>query len=185
MKELSLFLLDIAENSVSAGASRIELELSEEGGEILFRVSDNGCGMTPEFLARVTDPFTTSRTTRKVGMGIPLLKMTAEMSGGSFSIRSTPGEGTETAARFSASSLDTPPMGDLPSTLVTLIQGAPDRDFVLLRRRNGTEYTLNTGELREIMGEVPLDEPEVLDWILSWLREQESGLTEETESNSQ
>lgn len=176
MKELSLFLLDIAKNSVEAGAELTEVSLIEDGGKLTLRVSDNGSGMAPEFLARVTDPFTTTRTTRKVGMGIPLLKMTAEMTGGSFQIRSTMGVGTCVAATFMIASLDMPPLGDIAGSVVTLIQGSPDQDFLYTRVRNGTGFSLDTREIRSIMGGIPLNAPPVLNWITEFLKENEAEL---------
>lgn len=178
MKDLSLFLLDIAENSVTAGAKLIQIELLEADGFITLRIEDDGCGMSPEFLARVTDPFTTTRTTRKVGMGIPLLKMTAEQTGGSFSIRSEEGVGTCTTARFVLGSLDTPPTGDTASSLITLIQGNSEPDFLYTRAANGRSFTLDTRQLREVMDPVPLSEPEVLAWIRDYLMQQEAALYE-------
>lgn len=177
MKELSLNILDIAKNSVTAGASLIEITVAETGQRLTISVKDNGCGMTPEFVARVTDPFTTTRTTRKVGLGIPLLQMEARMAGGDLTIASEVGKGTTTTAWFDPGNIDMPPLGDLVSSIVTLIQGSPDIDFLFTHSRGGEGYMLDTREIREIMGDISLAEPEVLDWLAGFLTENESTLS--------
>lgn len=178
MKEISLNLLDIAQNSVSAGATLIELTVRESQAEdiVLMSVADNGKGMSPEFLARVTDPFTTTRTTRPVGMGLPLLKMEAEMTGGGLEIKSELGRGTTVTATFRRSHIDTPPLGDLKGTVVTLIQGSPDINFVYRRETDHGQFVLSTEEMREELGGIPLDEPEVLAWIGEYIEENEQSL---------
>lgn len=108
MKELSLNILDVAKNSVTAGATRIEITVDETPQRITIAIRDNGCGMTPEFVSRVTDPFTTTRTTRKVGMGLPLMKMEAQMSGGDLSIESAVGVGTTVTSWFDPQNIDMP-----------------------------------------------------------------------------
>ncbi|MDL2273224.1 ATP-binding protein [Oscillospiraceae bacterium OttesenSCG-928-G22] len=179
MKELSLHVLDIAGNSVSANATdiRICLESSEEADKLRLEIADNGRGMEPDFLRRVIDPFTTTRTTRKVGMGIPLFKMAAEMAGGSFTIDSTPGVGTTVCAVFQRSHVDLPPIGDMAGTIATLIQGAPDINFSYRYKTDRGEFTLDTAELRETLEGVPLSEPEVLTWITEYIVENEAELS--------
>ncbi len=174
MKELSLNILDIAQNSVSAGAGLITVSIREDDGLMTLVIGDDGCGMEPELLAQVTDPFVTTRTTRKVGLGIPLLKMAAEMAGGSFDIQSASGKGTVVTARFERSSIDRPPLGDMAETVATLVQGSADTDFVLTHYRDGGEYSFDTRQLREIMGDIPLNEPEILQWIKDYIGENES-----------
>jgi hypothetical protein len=178
MKELSLNILDIAKNSVTAGASLITITVAETAARLTITISDDGCGMTPEFVARVTDPFTTTRTTRKVGLGIPLLQMEAQMAGGDLTIASEVGKGTTTSAWFDPTNIDMPPLGDLVSTLVTLIQGSPDIDFLFTHSWEQDSYTLDTREIREIMGGISLAEPEILAWLTEYLTENESTLTE-------
>lgn len=178
MKELSLHLLDIAQNSVSAGAKRIDVTL-EEDDRRSYRlvVADDGRGMTPEFLAQVADPFTTTRTTRKVGLGLPLLRMTAEQTGGTLEIESQPGVGTTVTALFHGSHIDCPPLGDLSGTVALLVQGAPDVEWIWHRAVPNGSYTLDTRQLREILGpDVPLSEPSVALWIREYLQEQEEAL---------
>lgn len=180
MKELSLNVLDIAKNSVTAGASLVQITVDQTPHCLTITIADDGCGMTPEFLARVTDPFTTTRTTRKVGMGIPLLKMAAEMSGGGLSIQSQPGQGTTTTAWFDPASIDTPPMGDLTGSILTLIQGSPEIDFLFTHRVTAAggsgEYSLDTRQIRQIMEGVPLNAPELLAWLGEYLAENETAL---------
>ncbi len=182
MKELSLNVLDIAMNSVKAKADRIEILLEEQGDVLNLTVSDNGCGMKPEFLASVIDPFCTTRTTRRVGLGIPLLKLAAEQTGGSVTITSRhesdfPEEsGTRVVATFHTAHIDCAPMGDIVSTVVTLIQGTPAVDFLFRHTVNGEILAeLDMEQIRQILGEdVPPNTPEVIQWITDFLREQYS-----------
>ena len=169
MKELSLNILDVAKNSVKAGASRIVIRIDEAEGWRTLSIIDNGCGMPPEFVANVTDPFTTTRTTRSVGMGLPLLKLAAEQTGGDLQIESSviPPTGTTVRARFKIDHLDCVPVGDYAGSVVTLIQGSPDIDFLFeYHREDGESVVLDTAEVRQILGpEVPLDLPDVLVWM--------------------
>ena len=181
MDDFSLYVLDITMNSVRAGASEIEIELEERGSWLTFTVRDNGCGMTQEQLRRLSDPFFTTRKTRKVGLGIPFLKMLAEMTGGEVTIQSRtrecgPEHGTTVTARFGRNHVDFIPLGDLPQTVKTLIQGSPDVDFIYRHRTEQSEIELSCREMREILGEVPLNEPEVLEWIEQNLKEQYQAL---------
>lgn len=178
MKELSLNILDIAENSVKARASLVEIIIREDAETMEISIRDNGCGMKPDFLASVTDPFTTTRTTRAVGLGIPLFKLEAEQTGGGLSISSRDEEnhpedhGTETTALFRKNHIDMIPLGDVSATIVTLIQGNPDIDFCFTHEAPEGSVSLDTRELREILGDVPLNNPEVLSWIAGSLEEQ-------------
>lgn len=173
MKELSLNVLDIAQNSVTAGATLIAIDTVEDPAADLLTISvtDNGKGMTKEFVKQVIDPFCTTRTTRKVGLGIPLFKMAAEMAGGNFSIESEPGRGTKVTATFTLSSIDRMPIGDMEGTVSALIQMNPTLDFVYHRARGEKSFTLDTRELRETLEDVPLDTPEVGGWIRDCLAE--------------
>jgi anti-sigma regulatory factor (Ser/Thr protein kinase) len=178
MKELSLNVLDIAKNSTAAGASQVDITLDEdEAGLLTIAIADNGKGMSPEFLAQVTDPFTTTRSTRKVGMGLPLFRMAAEQTGGTLDIQSQLGVGTTVTARFHRRHLDCPPLGDLAGTIALLIQGSPD---VALNYRHTTPAgtaELSTEELKAILGDdISLAEPEVFAWISDYLSEQEAQL---------
>lgn len=180
MKELSLNILDIAENSVKAKADRIEIGLFEkEDHTLLLSISDNGCGMDRETLARVADPFFTTRTTRPVGMGISLLQLAAEQTGGWLTVDSVSEKddpekhGTVLRAFFHRDHLDCVPIGDVVSTLITLIQGSPDINFVYEHTVPSGQVSLDTAQLRQVLGDdVPLNSFEVLQWIEEYLKEQ-------------
>ena len=187
MKELSLNILDIAQNSVAARAKQIGISLVEDPAGILtLTITDDGKGMSPEMVSRVTDPFCTSRTTRKVGMGIPLLKLASEQTGGVFSIRSVSVEqdpeqhGTVVTATFDTKSIDFTPLGDIVDTLITLIQGNPDIDYSFSHITPRGEVSLDTRELRAVLGEVSLGEFEVLSWIRQSLEEEYAALKNES-----
>ncbi len=172
--------MDIAQNSISAGASLITITVNEDVPEDLLSISvtDNGCGMTPEQVEHVIDPFYTTRTTRSVGLGVPLFKMEAEMTGGSFQIASEKGKGTTLTAAFKPSSVDMIPLGDIAGTVQLLISCNPNLDFVFTRTYKSAageerEFSLKTQELREVLGtEVSLDAPDVVLWIKEYLAEQ-------------
>ena len=183
MKELSLNILDVAENSVKAKASLIEISLKETEETLTLTIADNGCGMKPDILAGVIDPFYTTRTTRKVGLGVPLLKMAAEQTGGEMRIESyhesdyPDRHGTVVTAVFYKNHIDFTPLGDVISTITTLIQGSPHIDLVFSHTSLQLDVSLDTREMREILGdEVPLNTPEILHWIAENLREQYGNL---------
>lgn len=167
--------MDVAQNSITAGATLIEIRVEEDlqKGEMVISITDNGKGMSEEQVRRVVDPFYTTRTTRKVGLGVPLFKMEAEMTGGDFSIQSQLGEGTQVRARFITSHVDMIPLGNIDDTMVLLISCNPDRDFLFIHRINDRTLELDTRQLREILGEdVPLNSPDVVQWIRGYLQEQ-------------
>lgn len=181
MDELSLYVLDITMNSVRAGATEVTVELIEEGEWLTFKVSDNGCGMTEEQLNKLSNPFFTTRKTRKVGLGIPFLKMLAEMTGGGVEITSvhesvSADHGTTTKARFGRNHIDFIPLGNMVETVKTLIQGSPDINFTYRYKTEGGEVYLSCAEIKEVLGEIPLNEPEILEWIGENLREQYDAL---------
>lgn len=175
MKEISLNILDITENSVKAGASLTEIYLDEADGKLVLTVKDDGCGMDEQTLKSVIDPFYTTRKTRKVGLGIPLLKLACEQTGGSLSIKSSVGEsdhGTAVEAVFFTNHIDFTPLGDVISSIVTLIQGHPDTDFLFRHKTDKGLVELDTRELRAVLEDVPLDTYEVILWIRGNLEEQ-------------
>lgn len=179
MKELSLHLLDIAENALRAGATLIRLELLDRQGWRSLTVEDNGRGMSPALLRRAPSPFCTTRTTRSVGLGLPLLRHTAEQTGGFLDMESRwaaafpDTHGTRVQAVLCAEHIDCPPLGDITATLLTLIQGNPTVDFLFAHRREREgPVTLDTRRLRSVLEPVPLNEPAVLRWIGESLREQ-------------
>ena len=173
MRELSLNILDIAQNSISAGAPLITIEVSENTIDhtLIIGIYDNGKGMSEEQVKSVIDPFFTTRTTRKVGMGIPLFKMAAEQTGGRLEIKSELGVGTEVRAYFKTDSVDFTPLGDVASTVQMLITMNTDRDFVYRHTVNEKEFVADTREIKAILGDVPLDTYEVSQWLLEFIKE--------------
>lgn len=175
MKELSLNVLDITGNSIKAGAENISITIYEKADILTLIIKDDGCGMDEKMVKSVSDPFCTTRTTRKVGLGIPFLKLAAEQTGGYVEIESSThpeNHGTSVTAVFHTDHIDFVPLGDIVSTLTTLIQGAPDRDFVYTHKWESNTVSLDTKELRAVLGDVSLSEPEVINWISESLKEQ-------------
>jgi hypothetical protein len=173
MPEISLNVLDVAENSTKAGAGLVEISVTVSTGEnrLTIIIKDNGCGMTKEQLAHVTDPFFTTRTTRKVGLGVPFFKEAAEDTGGSFGITSEKGIGTTVKAVFVLDNIDRMPLGDMCSTIHNLIVYHPETDFLYTYRYNDASFVLDTREFREILGDVPFDTPEISKYIMEYLKE--------------
>ncbi len=178
MKELSLNILDIAENSVKAKATDITIKITENDENFSFSILDNGVGMKKDFLESVTNPFTTTRTTRPVGLGIPLLKMAAEQTGGSMEIESRyykdfpDTHGTLISATFFKKHIDFVPLGNIVETIVTLIQGNPQIDFVFTHKKGNKTVFLDTKELKSVLGDVPLNNTEVILWLKEFLEDQ-------------
>lgn len=178
MKELSLNILDIVENSTKAGSTLTEILIDESDEKITITIKDNGCGMTQETVKAAQNPFYTTRTTRSVGLGIPLFKEQAEMTGGSLSLTSKhkdeyPNEhGTEISACFYKNHIDCTPLGDTAATVTTLIQGHPEVDFLFVHTKGENEVRLDTREMREILGDTPLNTYDVIVWIGQFLKEQ-------------
>ena len=187
MKELSLNILDIAQNSVKADAKNIVIDLTEEGPLLTLRITDDGKGMKKDFLEKVFDPFTTTRTTRSVGLGLPLLKMASEATGGTMTIESKDAEsypsdhGTVVCATFRTDHIDCPPLGDIVSTVVLLIQSSPfEPNWTYTHKVDGRESCLDTYSLHEQLGsDIPLDAPEILAFVRDFLEEGEKMLYDE------
>ena len=173
-----MHILDILQNGLEAGASRIELAIEEDLSKdlLLITITDNGRGMDKVTLDRVKDPFFTTRTTRRVGLGIPLFAATAERCDGSFTIESAPGEGTTIAATFQHSHIDRPPIGDMVTTLLSVILGQEKVDLCYRHQVNGREFEFNTEEVRTSLGEVPISHPLVRKWLKGYLQEGSSAL---------
>ena len=170
-------ILDVAKNSVTAGANLIRIVLETDvSGWMTLTIADNGCGMSKEILQNVTDPFYTTRTTRKVGLGLPLLKLATEQTGGSLHIESSQekgSSGTTLVARFDTNSIDCMPVGDIVSTICILIAGSPEIDFEFFDITPQREVALKTKELRAVLGEeISLAEPEIQSWMREYLQEQ-------------
>ena len=166
-------LLDVAENAVAAGAAlvRIELAVDEAARRLRLSIADDGKGMAPALAARATDPFCTSRTSRKVGLGLPFLKMAAELTGGQLTLESEEGKGTTVTALFCTDHIDMPPLGDLAASVAGLVQCSPDIDFVFTLTGPGGAFCADTREMRRILGEVSLGQPEVALWLREYLAE--------------
>ena len=161
MRELSLNILDVAQNSISAGASLVEINVIEQDFDstLTVEIKDNGCGMDGETLKKVQDPFYTTR-------------MAAEMTGGSFEISSEVGKGTLVRAVFKTDNIDFTPLGDVDFTIVTLVTMNTAIDFIYRFKKNEKEYVLSTRQVKEIVGCVPLSEPDVTVWLKDYLKEQ-------------
>ena len=179
MDELSLYVLDITMNSVRAGATDITIILREDGEWLWFTVTDNGCGMTKEQVDKLTDPFFTTRKTRKVGLGVPFLKMLAEMTDGYVTVTSVPesespdNHGTTVEAKFGKNHIDFVPLGDIVETVKTLIQGAPEVNFTFEHIFPNGKVELSCAALHEVLGDgISLAEPDILQWIGQYLEEQ-------------
>lgn len=179
MREIALHLLDLAENSVAAQANQISIQVIEDFGtdRLRLRLQDNGKGMTPEMVQQVSDPFYTSRTTRKVGLGIPLLKAAAQACEGDLIIHSQPGKGTAVEIDFQHSHIDRMPLGDLPNTILTLIVSHPEVnwkfDYQALDGQNEplAHFEFDDQPIKEVLEGVSLCEPEVLSYLRSHLQE--------------
>jgi anti-sigma regulatory factor (Ser/Thr protein kinase) len=169
MEDLSLHMLDIAENSIDAGASRVEIKIIISGADdrLMLKISDNGKGMDEDMIRMVKDPFFTTKTVRqkKFGLGIPLLAQAAEECNGKFSIESEVGKGTVITAEFQHSHIDIKPLGDIGSTMTVLIGGHPEIDFLLSYEKDGFSYKLDTEDLKKELNDVPINLPDVLKLI--------------------
>jgi hypothetical protein len=171
MQDLSLNILDIADNSIKAEASLIEIEVIAEGNLLTIRIKDDGCGMSEEFAAKAADPYVTTRKTRNVGLGLPFFKMESEISGGKFSIKSEKGKGTTVEATFVIDNIDRPPLGDLPETALALLPACTKCDLVLKFVYGGKEFTFDTRELKERLDGTAIDEPYVMQFVKDLIQE--------------
>lgn len=176
LPEISLNILDIAQNSISAEASLVQITVDTDtvGHRLRVIIEDDGKGMSEEAVAAVTDPFYTTRTTRSVGLGIPFLKQEAECTGGLFSICSEPGRGTTVTAVFCTDHIDCMPLGDVNATILSLVTMHAQPDFLYTRMVDGRSFTLDTREMREILGDIPFDQPDVGLFLRDYLEENEA-----------
>jgi hypothetical protein len=165
--ELSLHILDVVENSTRAGAETVYITLIEDTTRdvLSLEIRDDGSGMSEEVLKKALDPFFTTKTVRNVGLGLPMLAQAAERTNGKFIIESKGGEGTRVAAEFKLSHIDRQPLGDIASTLVTLIAGNTDVDFIYRHRHDDREYVLDTKDVKRELDDVPINNVEVLNFI--------------------
>jgi len=174
MDELALHILDIVQNSLAAGATLVIIRINEdEDGYVVFSIEDNGHGMSQEMVEKVQDPFVTTRTTRKVGMGIPLLAMTAEQSGGGIELTSQLGKGTVITARFLKDHIDRPPMGDIINTLKVLLVTNPGLHLILNYSVKKARFVFDTAEVEEQLGcEVDYSIPDIYGWLSDFLQQE-------------
>lgn len=180
MRELALHILDIAENSISAGASKIEIVVKQDSrnDELWISVKDNGRGMDEELLAKVIDPFVTSRTTRKVGLGIPLLKQAAEACNGGMTIESQPGIGTELSVKFQDSHIDRMPLGSLADTFLSLLLGTPDVNWVLRYQVDDQVFDFDDTEVKDVLDGMPLTDYRVIEYLTNTINDGINGIKE-------
>lgn len=173
MRELSLHILDIAQNSISAKAECMRIVVIEDlvEDQLMIKIKDDGTGMDSETVEKVIDPFYTTRTTRKVGLGIPLFKLSAEQCGGYFTIKSQLGVGTEITAVFQHSHIDRVPLGSMPDTIVTIINACDQMDLIYTHTYNGASFTLNTKEIKKLLNGVPISNIDVITWLREYIAE--------------
>ncbi len=174
MRDLSLHILDLAQNSVRANATVVALSLTlDEKGLLTLVIADDGCGMDAELLSRVQSPFATTRTTRKVGLGIPMMMENCRLTGGDVTLESQVGKGTTLTATLDTHSIDCLPLGDLASTVATIIMGSPDSpEFALHCKSPAGEMRFSTEDIRPVLQGVSLAEPSVVRWIQESLQEE-------------
>jgi hypothetical protein len=178
VRELSLHILDVVENSLAAGASHIFVEVEEDTvrDQLVISVADDGCGMDQETARRALDPFFTTRTTRHVGLGLPLLKAAAERCNGHLKLASSLGEGTKVIAVFQRSHIDRAPLGDLVETLMSILLSDRLMDLHYVHTVDGRRFEFCTTELHEILGDIPLSHPMVRDWLHQYVEQGEHTL---------
>ncbi|NIM58629.1 MAG: ATP-binding protein [Candidatus Aminicenantes bacterium] len=161
MKDLSLHILDIVENSVAASADKIEIRISEDTKKDLLsvRIIDNGIGMDKETRQKALDPFYTSKTVRRFGFGLSLLSEATKAANGQFSVQSEKGKGTKIKADFQSSHIDRKPLGDIGQTIITLVMGNPEIDLIYVHKKNGHKYSLDTRKIKAQLKDVPINSP--------------------------
>ena len=180
MEDLSLHILDIVENSIRAGASKIKILILEDikANLLLLEICDNGKGMDEEMVKRACDPFYTTKSVRRVGLGLPLLAQTARECGGDLEIETGQGKGSTVTARFQHDHIDRKPMGDIEKTMTVLIVSHPDIDFIFEHKKGNSSYTLDTADLKGQLDGIPINNPEVIKFIKndinSWLNNVDS-----------
>lgn len=178
MRELSLHIMDIVENGLSAGADLIQVSVSEASKQNRLRIiiKDNGRGIPADLVEKVLNPFYTTRTTRRVGLGLSLFREAAKRCEGEFNLLSKEGEGTEVSADFRLDHIDRAPLGDMAGTLTSLIMGSPDVDFVYTHDVDGKVFRLDTRDVKRELEGLPINRPEVVRYLGALIRESLAGL---------
>lgn len=173
MKDISMHILDIAQNSISAGAGKLEITINEDvdNDTYIVIIKDNGRGMSRDFVAKVTDAYTTTRTTRKIGLGIPLLKQNVERTEGDFMIESEEGVGTTITASFILSHPDRLPIGDIAGTVVLLTSANPELNILYHHKTNTGEYIYDTTEINNTLDGISVTEPSVIRFLKEMINE--------------
>lgn len=173
MRELSLHILDIAQNSIKAEADNLRIAIIEDlaSDKLIIKIKDDGSGMDEETVTKVVDPFFTTRTTRKVGLGIPMFKASAEQCNGSFEISSKLGHGTELTAEFQHSHIDRVPLGNMAETMITVITANIELCVVYTHSIDDKTFTLNTKEIKKLLGDVPINNIDVIMWLKDYIKE--------------
>lgn len=174
MKDLSMHILDIAMNSIKANASLVEITVKEKKQDdvLVLIIEDNGHGMDETAIKQVLNPFYTTRTTRRVGFGLPLLAQNVELTNGTIEIKSRPGDGTKVICQFGYSHIDRVPLGNINETITSLIMMEPSLNFRYIHEVNEQTYVLDTREIKQVLGEVPINEPSVIEWLKGDLEDQ-------------
>ncbi len=167
MLELAAHILDIAENSIRAGAKTVRIIITENTAKNLLsiEINDDGSGMTKEEIKKAFDPFYTTKKVRRFGLGIPLLANAAERAGGNLDLKSKKGQGTKLKAIFQLDHLDRQPMGNISSTIINLIAGNSHVDFIYKHRHNDRRFSLDTRKIRQEIDDLPINHHEILKYI--------------------
>jgi len=167
LKEISLHILDIAENSVNAGADKIIIEIHENinNNKLAITIADNGRGMNEEMVSVITDPFVTTRKTRRVGLGIPFFKAAAEACNGVLTIQSSPGKGTTVSVELQHDHIDRMPLGNIEDTLTNVFIGYPEIDWIFIYKTDDAEFSIDGKEIKTVLDGVPLSDPSVIRFI--------------------
>lgn len=178
MHELALHVLDLVQNSIEAKATSVRLTIREDSEEdiLTITVADNGCGMEAETAAKAIDPFSTSRKTRRVGLGLPLMEMTARQAGGYLDIQSEPGKGTVIKAVYRYSHWDRPPLGNIADSVRSLVVANPELDLYYAHQVNDKVFSFSTRELTEVLDGLPFTNPDVLLWLEQYIKENTANL---------
>ncbi|MGQ1788030.1 MULTISPECIES: ATP-binding protein [unclassified Saccharicrinis] len=173
MRDISMHILDIIGNSVRAGASLVELTILEDSAEdlLILKIKDDGCGMDDKTIKKALDPFFTSRKTRKVGLGIPLLQQNAQLSEGDLTIESELDKGTQIMASFVHSHIDRPPLGDLAGTISLIVSGNPNVDFLYFHQRDDEDFIFDSREVKKVLEGVPVTDPDVVKFMREMIKE--------------
>ncbi len=178
MRELALHVLDILQNAVEAGATQISLDIGEDdaGGLLTITIADNGRGMDAAALDRAANPFYTSRTTRHVGLGLPLWSAAAERAGGKMTIQSRPGAGTTVAASFQLRHPDRQPLGDIAATLLAFMLAQRPVELRYVHHSARGTFAFNTAEIGATLADTPISHPAVRQWLSDYLAEGEASV---------